>query len=130
MGEHANKFIEYGLMRGAKMSTPDVGRPDDSKWETLNACQIVSMTLALEQKVNDALLKLHACADGNGVATKADPQFQDFLEGNFLNEQVEAAKELADLLTTMERSTQHLNKDGKKIATCDGLGLHIIDNGL
>ena len=46
---------------------------------------------------------------------------QDFLEGNFLNEQVEAAKELADLLSRMERATG---------ASCDGLGLHLIDKEL
>ena len=32
-----------------------------------------------------------------------DAQFTDFLEGNYLNEQVEAIKELADHCTTLRR---------------------------
>ena len=55
---------------------------------------------------------------------------QDFLEGNFLKEQVEAAKELADLLTRMERATQYIKADGSKAVSCDGLGLHLIDKEL
>lgn len=41
-------------------------------------------TLALEKEVNKALLNLHSFAEQNN-----DPQFCDYLEGNFLNEQVE-----------------------------------------
>jgi hypothetical protein len=47
-----------------------------------------------------------------------------------LTEQVDANKELADLLTKLERTTMHRNADGSKVALCDGLGLHIIDNEL
>lgn len=56
---------------------------------------------------------------------------QDFLEANYLNEQVEANKELSDLLTRMERATAHVNPEtGKKVVTCDGLGLYLIDEEL
>ena len=55
---------------------------------------------------------------------------QDFLEGNYLNEQVEAAKELADLLTRIERATSYITADGAKKSSCDGLGLHLIDEEL
>ena len=41
----------------------------------------------------------------------------DFVEGEFLKEQVEAEKEIGDLLTKMQRAG-------------DGLGLHIIDKEL
>jgi hypothetical protein len=47
-----------------------------------------------------------------------------------LKEQVEAAKELADLLTKLERATASINRDGSKVSSCDGLGLHIIDQEL
>jgi len=46
-----------------------------------------------------------------------DAQFTDFLEGEFLKEQVEAIKEIADLVTKMKRAG-------------DTLGLHIIDKEL
>lgn len=49
---------------------------------------------------------------------------QDFIEGEYLGEQVDANKELADLLTKLERTTKN-PADGKSL--CDGLGLHIID---
>lgn len=55
---------------------------------------------------------------------------QDFIEGNYLNEQVEANKELSDLLTRLERATYHMNADGSKVALCDGLGLYTIDGEL
>lgn len=48
---------------------------------------------------------------------------QDFIEAEYLGEQVDANKELADLLTKLERTTK--GTDGKSM--CDGLGLHIID---
>ena len=69
-------------------------------------------SLELEKSVNESLLKLHE------VATKADdPQMTDYLEGEFLKEQVEANKEISDLITMMKRAG-------------DGLGLHTIDQQL
>jgi len=47
-----------------------------------------------------------------------------------LKEQVEANKELADLLTKLERTTRHINSDGTVVYLCDGLGLHQIDREL
>ena len=55
---------------------------------------------------------------------------QDFIEAEYLTEQVDANKELADLLTRLERATMHRNADGTKVFLCDGLGLHMIDNEL
>jgi ferritin heavy chain len=46
-----------------------------------------------------------------------DAQLTDFLEGEYLKEQVEAQKEIGDLITKMKRAG-------------DGLGLHIIDKEL
>lgn len=57
-------------------------------------------------------------------------KLQDFLEGEYLKEQVEANKELSDLLTKLERTTMHMKPDGKTVALCDGLGLYTIDEEL
>ena len=54
---HAQKLIEYGLLRGSRVITPDVARPNDNQWHTMNSCQIVNYTLNLEMKVNENLLK-------------------------------------------------------------------------
>lgn len=54
--------------------------------------------LALERKVNESLLKLHTIAGNNG-----DAQMTDFIESEFLTEQVEAIKQLADYITNLKR---------------------------
>ena len=83
-------------MRGGKVVFQDVPRPSKSEWsDPLDAAEDA---LDLEKSVNQSLLELHKVADGAG-----DPQMTDFLEGEFLKEQVEAAKELADLVTKIRR---------------------------
>ena len=47
-----------------------------------------------ELKIFQALLELHRCAGKHD-----DAQLTDFLEGNYLKEQVEAQKEIGDLIT-------------------------------
>jgi hypothetical protein len=51
-----------------------------------------------------------------------DPQLQDFLDTNFMGHHVEANKELADMITRIERATQHVLPNGTKSKSCDGLG--------
>ena len=72
----------------------------------------VEASLELEQTVHKALLELHAIADKHN-----DPQMTDFIEGEYLGEQVDAEKEISDLITKMKR-------------VGDGVGLHIIDKEL
>lgn len=55
---------------------------------------------------------MHKIADGQN-----DPQMCDFIEGSYLNEQVEAIKKLADMVT-------QLNRVG------EGLGVYLWDQGL
>ena len=52
--------------------------------------------LALEVNVNKSLLSLHEVAN-------EDPNFQDFIEANFLHEQVEAIKQLKDYITNLNQ---------------------------
>ncbi len=59
-----------------------------------------------------SLLDLHKTAD-----EASDPQLTDFIEGNFLEEQVEAIKEFGDLVTRMRR-------------VGEGVGIHLIDKEL
>ena len=72
----------------------------------------VEASLDLEQTVHKSLLELHATADKHN-----DPQMTDFIEGEYLGEQVDAEKEISDLITKMKR-------------VGDGVGLHIIDKEL
>ena len=61
---------------------------------------------------SQSLLEMHKVADSHG-----DAQLTDFIEGEYLKEQVEAQKEIGDLITKMKRAG-------------DALGLHIIDKEL
>ncbi|CAF0758974.1 unnamed protein product [Brachionus calyciflorus] len=123
--EHVEKLVNYGIMRGSNVITPAVPKQDDAQWESKTVCDIIQDTLAFEKKVNDHLHTLHKCADSN-----YDPQFQDFIESEFLKGQFEGNKELADLLTRLERATQVVHQNGTTSSTCDGLGLHLIDKEL
>ena len=69
--------------------------------------------MELEQTVHKALIELHKVADGHG-----DAQLCDFIESEYLAEQVTAEKEVGDLLTKMKHTGS------------EGLGLHIIDKEL
>ncbi|XP_008486951.1 ferritin, middle subunit-like [Diaphorina citri] len=57
----------------------------------------------MEKQLNEKLLKLHACASQHG-----DANLTDFLESRYLQEQVDAIKTLADLLTTVRRTQLYL----------------------
>ena len=88
----------------------EISKPDLDEWGT--ALEAIEASLQLERTVNESLLTVHKAAD-----ECHDAQFTDFLEGEFLKEQVEAIKEIGDLITKMKRAG-------------DGLGLHIIDKEL
>lgn len=94
--EHAEKLMKFQNQRGGRIVLQDIKRPERDEWGSgLDAMQTA---LALEKHVNQALLDLHKLSDSHG-----DAQFCDFLEGNFLTEQVEAIKELSDHITNLKR---------------------------
>lgn len=93
--EHAEKFQKYLLIRGGQMTLKDIKAPPTSYESGLSAMEAA---LQLERDVNESLLNMHKVADSNG-----DAQMTDFLEGNFLNEQVEGIKQLSDYCTNLRR---------------------------
>ena len=52
----------------------------------------------MEKTINTALLNLHKVADENN-----DPQFCDYLESDFLEEQVESINELSKIIAQLRR---------------------------
>jgi ferritin heavy chain len=52
----------------------------------------------MEQHVYESLLKIHKTAD-----EEKDPQFTDFIEGEFLKEQVEALNDVAKYVSQLKR---------------------------
>jgi len=94
--EHADKFMKYQNMRGGRIVLQDVQKPERDEWGT--GLEAMQCALALEKRVNQSLLDLHKLAD-----THDDGQLTDFLEGEYLKEQVEAIKELSDHVTQLKR---------------------------
>merc|ERR1712038_2194624 len=108
--EHALKFIKYQNMRGGRVVFQDIAKAKTDDWSS--PLSAVEASLELEKKVHEALLDLHRVASSHD-----DAQLTDFLEGEYLKEQVEAQKEIGDLITRMKRAG-------------DSVGLHIIDKEL
>lgn len=94
--EHAEKLMKYQNKRGGRIVLQNIQKPERDEWGTgLDAMQVA---LALEKNVNQSLLDLHKLGDSHG-----DAQFCDFLESEYLEEQVTAIKELSDHITQLKR---------------------------
>eukprot|EP00088_Acartia_fossae_P015068 TRINITY_DN1816_c0_g2_i2.p1 TRINITY_DN1816_c0_g2~~TRINITY_DN1816_c0_g2_i2.p1 ORF type:complete len:170 (+),score=67.09 TRINITY_DN1816_c0_g2_i2:338-847(+) len=105
--DHGMKLMEYQCKRGGKVVFQDITKPSSMEWGT--PLQAAEAALELEKTVNQSLLNLHSVASDKG-----DAHLCDFLEGNYLNEQVDAIKEFSDLVTKLKRAG-------------DGLGTHLMD---
>jgi len=104
---HAEKFMAYQNKRGGRIVLQDVKAPA-VEWK--NPIDALEDALALEMKVNEALLAMHVVASENN-----DAHLADFLESEFLDEQVEASKKIASLIVNLKRCG-------------DGLGLYQFNN--
>ena len=94
--EHAEKFMKYQNKRGGRIFLQDIKKPERDEWgNTLDAMQAA---LQLEKTVNQALLDLHKLA-----TDKVDPHLCDFLESEYLEEQVKSIKRLGDYITNLKR---------------------------
>ena len=105
--EHAMKFMTYQNKRGGSINLTCIESPAKNDW--LSAKDAMVEALGLEKKVNTSLLEMHALA-----TTHNDPNFLDFLETEYLQEQVDSIKELADHVTNLQR-------------VGEGLGVYVFD---
>jgi len=101
--EHAIKFIEYINLRGGRYVATPIPVPTVVKYDS--ALDAMSHALKLEVDVNDKLLKLHEAA-----SAADDAQLCDFLESNYLEEQVEAIKSLATVVRKLIRTGPSLGE--------------------
>lgn len=108
--KHALKFVDYMAKRGGKVVFTDIKAP---KMDWKSAKNALEEAIKLEKDVNAALLRLHSIAGECG-----DAHLSDFIESEYLDDQVDTLKELADLLTQLER------------CGCEGLGLYLFDQKL
>lgn len=105
--------MEYLNKRGGRIILTNISAPEKQDWGT--AQEAMTSALELEKHVNEVkiqkgcfsqliiffyqnLLKLHSVASGH-----MDVNLCDFLETNYLQEQVDVIKEIADHITNLER---------------------------
>lgn len=108
--EHAEKLMKYINKRGGKVLLCDVKKPLKDEWGT--GLQALETALDLEKKVNQSLLDLQRLASHNG-----DAHLADFIEEEYLGEQVDHIYELGQLITRLKRAGP-------------GLGEYIFDKDL
>ncbi|XP_030475536.1 ferritin-1, chloroplastic-like [Syzygium oleosum] len=96
--EHAEKLMEYQNKRGGKVKLHSILMPPSEfdHAEKGDALYSMELALSLEKLTNQKLLSLHGVAEQNN-----DPQLADFIESEFLYEQVEAIKKMADFVTQL-----------------------------
>jgi len=94
--EHAEKLMKFQNKRGGRVVLQDIKKPDRDEWGTgLEAMQVA---LQLEKSVNQSLLDLHKVCSSHD-----DAQMADFIESEYLTEQVDAIKEIGDHITQLKR---------------------------
>merc|ERR1719446_114605 len=105
------KLMKDQNQRGGRVCLAAIDAPGCQEWK--GSLHGLEDALALEKKVNESLLALHKLAEKH-----SDPHLTDFLESEYLDEQVKSIKELADMITRLKR------------AGTTGLGEHIVDKEL
>ncbi|KAK1355105.1 Ferritin [Heracleum sosnowskyi] len=98
--EHAEKFMEYQNKRGGKVKLQSIIMPvsEFDNAEKGDALYAMELALSLEKLTNEKLLHLHEVASRNN-----DVQLADFVESEFLTEQVEAIKKMSEYVAQLRR---------------------------
>ncbi|XP_019762844.2 soma ferritin-like [Dendroctonus ponderosae] len=108
--DHAHLLMDYQNSRGGRIALKAIEAPGRQEWDTPQ--EAMQDALELEKRVNESLLQLHSVASGH-----MDVNLCDYLETNFLQEQVTSIKEIADYVTNLKR-------------VGEGLGVVVFDNKL
>ncbi|XWS56772.1 hypothetical protein CRYUN_Cryun09bG0114200 [Craigia yunnanensis] len=98
--EHAEKLMEYQNKRGGKVKLQSILMPlsEFDHSEKGDALYAMELALSLEKLTNEKLLNLHSVAERNH-----DLQLTDFVESEFLAEQVEAIKKISEYVAQLRR---------------------------
>eukprot|EP01018_Ginkgo_biloba_P001054 Gb_13452 [translate_table: standard] len=107
---HAEKLMKYQNMRGGRVKLQSILMPvmEFDHPEKGDALYAMELTLSLEKLTNEKLLSLHSVRGTSDkliwVAQQCnDAQMTDFIEGNFLAEQVEAIKKVSEYVAQLRR---------------------------
>ena len=97
--DHAHKFMEYQTKRGGDVCFTGIKTPvinmNNNNYDVLEAFKVA---YSLEEEVYNHLLKLHKMGDKCN-----DPQFCDFIESEYLEEQIDAMNEIKIYISQLER---------------------------
>ncbi|KAM1126285.1 hypothetical protein ACFX2B_040989 [Malus domestica] len=98
--DHAEKLMEYQNKRGGRVKLRSILMPvsEFDHPEKGDALYAMELALSLEKLTNEKLLHLHSVAVKN-----KDPQLTDFVETEFLAEQVEAIKKISEYVAQLRR---------------------------
>ncbi|KAI3471277.1 hypothetical protein Pfo_027940 [Paulownia fortunei] len=98
--DHAEKLMEYQNKRGGRVKLHRMEMPpaEFDHVEKGDARYAMELALSLEKLTNEKLLKLQRIAEENN-----DPQLADFIESEFLEEQVEAIKKISEYVAQLRR---------------------------
>ncbi|XP_065854484.1 ferritin, chloroplastic [Euphorbia lathyris] len=98
--EHAEKLIKYQNTRGGRVILHAIVPPlsEFDHAEKGDALYAMELALSLEKLTNEKLLSLHSVATQNN-----DPQMADFIESEFLEEQVEDIKKISEYVSQLRR---------------------------
>ncbi|KAL2526669.1 Ferritin-2 [Abeliophyllum distichum] len=97
---HAEKLMEYQNKRGGKVKLQSILMPlsEFDHAEKGDALYAMELALSLEKLTNEKLLNLHSVA-----SRKNDVQLSDFVESEFLAEQVESIKKISEYVAQLRR---------------------------
>ncbi|XP_032868919.1 ferritin heavy chain B-like [Amblyraja radiata] len=107
----ADKLIDFQTLRGGRVQLQDIEKPAKGEWR--NGLEATQDALELQKNVNKSLLDLHQLA-----TNKEDPQLCNFLESNFLNDNVVSMKTLGDHVTSLK---------GLNAGRSSGMGEYLFD---
>lgn len=95
---HAEKLMKFQNIRGGHVKLHSIIFPPSEfeHAEKGDALYAMELALSLEKLTNKKLLSLHSVAEHNN-----DPQMTDFIESEFLTEQVEAIKKIAEYVAQL-----------------------------
>jgi len=98
--EHAELLMSYQNKRGGRVKLKSIVMPEMefNHPEKGDALYAMELALSLEKLNFTKLRELHEVADRNGDASMAD-----FVEGELLNEQVEAVKKVSEYVSQLRR---------------------------
>jgi len=95
--EHAHKLADYINKRGGTVDTLNVNMPNKNSWVSFR--QALEESLKLENEINNYIHKIHSIAE----QTCKDPHLMDFLESEYLEEQISSINQITRLLAILNQ---------------------------